>query len=64
MFVKKIKKIFNLLFAMMISTIIVSANAQEFNYPEGIDNCTVELNGDSLLFGYLSNPNVKYKCDL
>ncbi len=58
---KKMKKIFNSLFVMVISTIVVSANAQEFNYPEGIDNCTVELNGDSLLFGYVNNPNIKYK---
>lgn len=31
------------------------APAQELNYPQGMQNCTVELNGDSVMFGYVTN---------
>lgn len=30
-------------------------SAQELNYPQGMQNCTVELNGDSVAFGYVTN---------
>lgn len=29
--------------------------AQELNYPQGMQNCTVELNGDSVMLGYVTN---------
>lgn len=44
----------HLIFVSIASVIAFSntAVAQEINYPPGFQNCSVELNGDSVLFGY------------
>ena len=38
-----------------------AAHAQERNPEPGFAACTVELNGDSLLFGYISDPSVGWR---
>lgn len=48
--------------AISVAMFSVSCTAQEINYPSGLDNCTVELNGDSVLFGYVTN-NTTWRLD-
>lgn len=48
------------LFTIVVSLVLSAcggqpADAQELNYPQGMQNCTVELNGDSVMFGYITN---------
>lgn len=45
-------------FALMLTVMLSAcggAVAQEKNYPQGMQNCTVELNGDSIALGYITN---------
>lgn len=45
----------------LIALSAINVSAQERNNVPGFEACTVELNGDSILFGYFPDPNVEWR---
>lgn len=61
--IKSIREMFANLVAAVALVACSPAPAQELNYPQGFANCTVELNGDSVLFGFVNDPSKGWRLD-